>query len=143
MSEASQGPGWWLASDGKWYPPESQPAPPAPPAPPAKKDNPGCTRTMAGWTLLVVGVIALLVGFGWMNESHSTEHRYQGESHRIDCERDEAVAGRGFLASSADRACARSWDDRQAQRPWWIVGGVAGILVGVSLIYGSRKQPGG
>lgn len=25
MSETSQGPGWWLASDGKWYPPESAP----------------------------------------------------------------------------------------------------------------------
>jgi hypothetical protein len=22
MSNTSQGPGWWLASDGKWYPPE-------------------------------------------------------------------------------------------------------------------------
>ena len=27
MSDASQGPGWWQATDGKWYPP----APPAPP----------------------------------------------------------------------------------------------------------------
>jgi hypothetical protein len=29
MSDVSGGPGWWLASDGKWYPPESwaQPAP--------------------------------------------------------------------------------------------------------------------
>jgi len=25
MSDVSQGPGWWLASDGKWYPPESAP----------------------------------------------------------------------------------------------------------------------
>jgi hypothetical protein len=25
MSDASQGPGWWQASDGKWYPPEQQP----------------------------------------------------------------------------------------------------------------------
>ena len=25
MSDSSQGPGWWLASDGKWYPPESAP----------------------------------------------------------------------------------------------------------------------
>jgi hypothetical protein len=25
MSEISQGPGWWIASDGKWYPPESHP----------------------------------------------------------------------------------------------------------------------
>ena len=30
MSDASQGPGWWQATDGKWYPP----APPAPPQPP-------------------------------------------------------------------------------------------------------------
>jgi hypothetical protein len=34
MSDRPQGEGWWLASDGKWYPPESRPAPPAPPAPP-------------------------------------------------------------------------------------------------------------
>ncbi len=29
MSDSSQGPGWWQASDGRWYPPEqrSQPAP--------------------------------------------------------------------------------------------------------------------
>lgn len=34
MSDTSQGPGWWIASDGKWYPPESaQPAAPQPPAP--------------------------------------------------------------------------------------------------------------
>lgn len=24
MSDASQGPGWWLASDGKWYPPNAE-----------------------------------------------------------------------------------------------------------------------
>ncbi|MCU1497148.1 MAG: Postacrosomal sheath domain-binding protein [Acidimicrobiales bacterium] len=39
MSDVSQGPGWWQASDGKWYPPESATptAPPfaAPTAPPA------------------------------------------------------------------------------------------------------------
>jgi hypothetical protein len=32
MSDVSQGPGWWLASDSKWYPPET--APPLPPPPP-------------------------------------------------------------------------------------------------------------
>ena len=38
MSDTSQGPGWWQASDGKWYPPEQTPgaeptaAPTAPPA---------------------------------------------------------------------------------------------------------------
>ncbi len=28
MSDTSQGPGWWLASDGKWYPPQPQQAAP-------------------------------------------------------------------------------------------------------------------
>jgi hypothetical protein len=26
MSDSQQGPGWWKASDGKWYPPEQAPA---------------------------------------------------------------------------------------------------------------------
>ena len=25
VSDVSQGPGWWLASDGKWYSPEQAP----------------------------------------------------------------------------------------------------------------------
>ena len=37
MSDTSQGPGWWLASDGKWYPPEQWTGPPntSPPMAPA------------------------------------------------------------------------------------------------------------
>lgn len=31
MSDVSQGPGWWQASDGKWYPPESAPSTPPQP----------------------------------------------------------------------------------------------------------------
>jgi hypothetical protein len=35
-TDPQQGPGWWLASDGKWYPPESHPnfSAPLPPPPP-------------------------------------------------------------------------------------------------------------
>lgn len=37
MSDTAQGPGWWQASDGRWYPPESHPqavaSQPASPAP--------------------------------------------------------------------------------------------------------------
>ncbi len=33
MSEAPQGPGWWLASDGRYYPPAPMPSPPAEYAP--------------------------------------------------------------------------------------------------------------
>ncbi|HEX4163076.1 MAG TPA: DUF4190 domain-containing protein [Acidimicrobiales bacterium] len=44
MSDTSQGPGWWLASDGKWYPPELWTGPPmSGPAFPqaAPNDSPG------------------------------------------------------------------------------------------------------
>ena len=45
MSDLSQGPGWWQASDGKWYPPEQHPSyvPPSapPPAPGAFTPPPG------------------------------------------------------------------------------------------------------
>lgn len=39
MSETPAGPGWWQASDGRWYPPEAHPSarpsvPPPPPTPP-------------------------------------------------------------------------------------------------------------
>src|SRR4051794_14596610 len=58
MSDASQGPGWWLASDGKWYPP-NQALGYIPPPPPAPGDVPtgvivppppgsGATPPMAG-----------------------------------------------------------------------------------------------
>jgi hypothetical protein len=34
MSQQPQGPGWWRASDGRWYPPQPpQPGPPYPPQP--------------------------------------------------------------------------------------------------------------
>ncbi len=40
MSDTSQGPGWWLASDGKWYPPELWTGPPAAgPAPEASQPS--------------------------------------------------------------------------------------------------------
>ena len=34
MSDVSQGPGWWLASDGKWYSPQQVPGESPPPPPP-------------------------------------------------------------------------------------------------------------
>jgi hypothetical protein len=33
MSNIAHGPGWWLASDGRWYPPEQHPSFRAPPPP--------------------------------------------------------------------------------------------------------------
>jgi len=71
VSDQSQGPGWWLASDGKWYPPaeptapvEAPPAappspdvipPPEPPAAPAAEPPPAATAATGapapGWWL--------------------------------------------------------------------------------------------
>jgi hypothetical protein len=45
VSDASQGPGWWLASDGKWYPPEQAPQP-QPPQPPSPAPTPGPPTSM-------------------------------------------------------------------------------------------------
>jgi hypothetical protein len=35
MSDQPMGHGWWMASDGKWYPPESFPGAQPPPPPPS------------------------------------------------------------------------------------------------------------
>lgn len=54
MSDTQQGPEWWLASDGKWYPPQSRPLPPPPPAPVATYPPPASGpmpthRVLSGW----------------------------------------------------------------------------------------------
>lgn len=46
MSDVSNGPGWWQASDGKWYPPEQQPNYEA--AAPSPTSSPSPTRSSAG-----------------------------------------------------------------------------------------------
>ena len=78
MSDRPQGEGWWLASDGKWYPPESPPAAPGAPAPPVApgapgpylappRPGPGLTTTMRVF-LIVAGVLGLLAAFAFVNE---------------------------------------------------------------------------
>ena len=56
MSQQPQGPGWWVASDGRYYPPESHPSRAAsvpPQMPPPQK------KSRVGWWLL--GAFALIV----------------------------------------------------------------------------------
>ncbi len=81
MSDTSQGEGWWLASDGKWYPPESaapqpQPATAQPKTtedlfPQREVDDPPPApgelklvgrRAWKSWQLVVVAVIAAGLG---------------------------------------------------------------------------------
>lgn len=49
MSDVSQGPGWWLASDGKWYPPQQ--AAPQPTTPPTSVLGGAGGPPAPGWWL--------------------------------------------------------------------------------------------
>lgn len=73
MSETRVDSDWWLASDGKWYPPESVPSPPLPPASKPSTDagagrvtiayaapsSHGVSSTLSTWlkTLMCVGSV--------------------------------------------------------------------------------------
>jgi hypothetical protein len=76
MSDTSQGPGWWQASDGKWYKPESHPdyvpplRPPAPeapapaPSPPAVPNAkaasaPKIAPTPMQWVMIGAGAVGI------------------------------------------------------------------------------------
>src|ERR1700734_556463 len=69
MSDRAQGPGWWQASDGRWYPPESHPDVRLPPAPvgaahepgPALPDRRSIVVLSLGGTLVAVLVIVAVV----------------------------------------------------------------------------------
>jgi hypothetical protein len=73
MSDTSHGQGWWLATDGKWYPPTSLahlPPPPVLPAPPeayAERPGPplqpGKPFYKTPWMILVaIGAVILVIG---------------------------------------------------------------------------------
>lgn len=68
MSDTSQGNGWWMASDGKWYPPQSAPPPPAVYVQaPKKGPRWGCIIPIGVVGLvivLLVVIIAVAVGGG-------------------------------------------------------------------------------
>jgi uncharacterized membrane protein len=57
MSDTSQGPGWWQASDGKWYPPEQ--APGAAPQPSAARLDVGAALSY-GWEKFVANLSTMI-----------------------------------------------------------------------------------
>lgn len=61
MTDRSQGEGWWLASDGKWYPPESHPAAHAPPPPQAPGSAYGTAPKTNG-----LAIASLVLGIVWV-----------------------------------------------------------------------------
>jgi hypothetical protein len=67
MSDQPSGPGWWLASDGKWYPPDQAPPVPPPelwaPGPPSAPPRTGLS-TGAFLGLVIGGVVGVFVLVG-------------------------------------------------------------------------------
>ena len=69
MSDTAQDSDWWLASDSKWYPPQSRtPALTAPEAP----SPPNSDERLSDWGMaipsLVLGILSIIVLFlGWIS----------------------------------------------------------------------------
>jgi hypothetical protein len=74
MSDVSQGQGWYQASDLKWYPPESRPAPPTySQEPERKRRGRGCLYGLLGAVaLVVVIIIAAVASSGGGSSSKAT-----------------------------------------------------------------------
>src|SRR4051812_1116476 len=85
MSDTAQGPGWWQASDGQWYPPQADILPPAPP--------PGAPAPIAGkatatlvlgilsfFTCPILAIAALIVGSQANKQIRDSYGRLGGES---------------------------------------------------------------
>src|SRR3954466_15149469 len=64
MSDTSQGAGWWQASDGKWYPPDTTPGDGsgAVAAPAAAPPAPGWVRPVYLYFLCMLGILIMAVG---------------------------------------------------------------------------------
>ena len=91
MRDTSQGPGWWLGSDGKWYPPRS--AGQSPRLPPAEIVVPkkgvrrwGCIVPIGIVGLIVVGfAIAWIVGLAETGNQLSHAFDFHGFKNPVGC----------------------------------------------------------
>ena len=83
MSETSQGPGWWIASDGRWYPPQAAPGqwPAAYPSRGGTGANRGPLgrRESIGLQVLLSFVTLGLYGVYWAYKSHEEVKQHTGE----------------------------------------------------------------
>lgn len=96
MSDVSQGPGWWQASDGKWYPPDQAATatatpPPAPSYAPAPAGYPPVGYATGGntgplgkreniGTQILLSIVTLgIYGAYWAYKRHEEIKQHTGE----------------------------------------------------------------
>jgi hypothetical protein len=94
MSDVSQGEGWWLATDGKWYPPQQAPPQQAPLPPPPGQSTPGdmvqqfrtvqptgvLGKPRRPWVVAVLTIVTLgIYGLYWQYVSFQEMHDYSGQ----------------------------------------------------------------
>ena len=81
MSSTSQGPGWWLASDGQWYPPELRPNAAPPPQRAASGSESPAEDALASWAPATAApmeappVPAYPVAAGFGDQSYPPTHQ--------------------------------------------------------------------
>ena len=81
MSDVSLGPGWWLASDHRWYPPESHPAyRPVPDGPPLAPYGLRVGGWLIDWLILLAVCIPLSAVTHSFHYSHVVINAPSGSS---------------------------------------------------------------
>lgn len=91
MSDTQQGPGWWMASDGKWYPPQGEQLPPPPPPGFPQYVNPtgnftqrpeSVSNTLVVWLQVLLYIAAGAVGISalFMPSAVSSAEDYMNSS---------------------------------------------------------------
>ena len=74
MNETIQASGWWLASDGNWYPPEQYTGTPATVLADAAPVQKGLSK---GMTVLIGLAVILVLSRGWGGRRHPVPRRWQ------------------------------------------------------------------
>ncbi|MFA5564309.1 MAG: hypothetical protein WC184_00235 [Acidimicrobiia bacterium] len=91
MSDISKGPGWWQASDGRWYPPPSN-ATATPPKPSTLQKPPLWKKPIPLWVTAGIAGSALLLGFVF-SPSRESSNDAQFSSAQPEADRDMSSGG--------------------------------------------------
>jgi hypothetical protein len=121
--EAPSGPGWWQASDGKWYAPETAPAPPPPPSSVQARQPYIAVAMIASVGILVAGVALALFGTitGGADEGARTELRAElasTQGNLLGLEGDLVASHADLASAQGEAAEAEAAADIIAGQTW-------------------------